>query len=104
MQITDATKTEVKSNAKSWTGHIKGIYKHISKKGNTWYSVLLDGSEIFALSEKQYLKHEQTFADLSAGQEVRLAYFSNIGANKQVWRNIIGLSTNFDPPADDLPF
>ena len=52
MQITDATKKEVRSSAKSWTGHIRGIYKHISKKGNTWYSVLLDGNEIFSLSEK----------------------------------------------------
>lgn len=52
MQVTDATKKEVKTSAKSWTGHIKGIYKHISKKGNTWYSVLLDGNEFFSLSEK----------------------------------------------------
>lgn len=52
MQVTDATKKEVKASAKSWTGHIKGIYKHISKKGSTWYSVMLDGNEIFALSEK----------------------------------------------------
>lgn len=81
MQVTDATKKEVKTSAKSWTGHIKGIYKHISKKGNTWYSVLLDGNEIFSLSEKQFLKHEQTFEDLSAGQEVRVFYFSNIGTN-----------------------
>lgn len=57
---------------------MKGIYKHISKKGNTWYSVLLDGNQIFSLSEKQFLKHEQTFEELSAGQEVVVFYFSNI--------------------------
>ena len=101
MQVTDKTKAEVKQEAQSFTGHLKGIYKHLSKKGNTWYSVLLDGSEIFALSEKQFLKHEQAFEDLSAGQEVRLTYFTNIGTNQQEWRNIVGLSANFD---EELPF
>lgn len=103
MQVIDQTKKEVRKQAFKYTGKMQAIFKHISKKGNPWYTVQLDGNELFAVSDKQYQRHEQLFSDLEPGQEVCVTYLSSLGTNNIVWRNLIGLSADFSEK-EDLPF